>query len=224
MQHRSYTDRTFDMLYDMIPEKVERYIFLPFLEKMLEECSAAGEDEEYWEFLERQYPALYHEEGNTGESYFNEAQSFLYKTIISEMKLEAASDLDNYGWPSQIYDLPTQNWIDAYREFLELDAFDIYPDPDAISEEILEDTVLVTEEELPYRYTDYFGEQVSVGITIEIEIYQLRKYPVKYKEIRRAMEQAEFPLMQEYQNIKKYFADLKLRSDKEDESDDLFDD
>lgn len=224
MQHRSYTDRTFDMLYDMIPEKVERYIFLPFLEKMLEECSAAGEDEEYWEFLERQYPALYHEEGNTGESYFNEAQSFLYKTIISEMKLEVASDLDDYGWPSQIYDLPTQNWIDAYREFLELDAFDIYPDPDAISEEILEDTVLVTEDELPYRYTDYFGEQISVGITIEIEIYQLRKYPAKYAEIRRAMEQAEFPLMQEYQNIKKYFADLKLRYDKEDESDDLFDD
>lgn len=30
MQHRSYTDRTFAMLYDMIPAKVERFIFCHF--------------------------------------------------------------------------------------------------------------------------------------------------------------------------------------------------
>lgn len=33
MPNRTYTDKTFDMLYDMIPEKVERFIFLPFLTK-----------------------------------------------------------------------------------------------------------------------------------------------------------------------------------------------
>ena len=32
--HRSRSDRTFDMLYDMIPEKVERFIFLPFLTEL----------------------------------------------------------------------------------------------------------------------------------------------------------------------------------------------
>ena len=62
MQHRSYTDRTFAMLYDMIPAKVERFIFLPFLESLMADCSKAGDDEEYWEFLERMYPALYYEE------------------------------------------------------------------------------------------------------------------------------------------------------------------
>ena len=36
MQHRSYTDRTFEMLYDMIPEKVERYIFFPYLKNLIE--------------------------------------------------------------------------------------------------------------------------------------------------------------------------------------------
>ena len=31
---RNY-DKTFDMLYDMIPSKVERVIFMPYLEKLL---------------------------------------------------------------------------------------------------------------------------------------------------------------------------------------------
>lgn len=41
-EHRKYSslsDKTFSMLYDMIPEKVEEYIFLPFLQKMFAKCT-----------------------------------------------------------------------------------------------------------------------------------------------------------------------------------------
>lgn len=137
MQHRSYTDRTFAMLYDMIPAKVERFIFLPFLESLMADCSKAGDDEEYWEFLERMYPALYYEEGETGDSYPNEPQSFLYQSIVREKLLEAASDLDDYGWPKQIYDLPTKTWVSAYREFTDDEGFYNYPDPVLIREDLL---------------------------------------------------------------------------------------
>lgn len=42
---RSYDDKTFLMLYDMIPEKVDEYIFLPFLSELFNRCDeAAG----YW--------------------------------------------------------------------------------------------------------------------------------------------------------------------------------
>lgn len=223
-QHRSYTDRTFDMLYDMIPAKVERFIFLPFLESLMAECSEVGDDEEYWEFLEHMYPSIYYEEGETGESYTNEPQSFLYQSIIREKSLETSSDLDDYGWPEQIHELPTKKWVSAYKEFIEYDAFSRFPDPDRIDERFLEDTIIVGEDELPYQYAKYFGEPDEAGITIEIEIYELRKNPSKYAWLRNFMEQAEFPLLREYHNVKKYYEELKSRIQKENDSDSLFDD
>ncbi len=52
---RNY-DKTFDMLYDMIPNKVERFIFMPYLEKLL-----AGKGREaYWSFLESVFGYLYY--------------------------------------------------------------------------------------------------------------------------------------------------------------------
>lgn len=44
----SFSDKTFHMLYDMIPEKVEEYVFLPYLKKLFDECS--GPDG-YWTYL-----------------------------------------------------------------------------------------------------------------------------------------------------------------------------
>lgn len=224
MQHRSYTDRTFDMLYDMIPEKIERYIFLPFLDNLIAECAKKGSDEEYWEFLERIYPVLYYEEGNTGETYSNEADSFLYQSIIKYKGIAAVSDLDDYDWPSQVYELPTKVWVNAYSEFIESEAFDRYPDPETIGEQLLDDTTLVPEDELPYQYTNYFGETEEAGITIEIELYKLRKNPQRYNGLREHMEHSEFPLLREYNDVKKYYAELKAQTIRENESDDLFDD
>ena len=224
MQHRSYSDKTFDMLYDMIPEKVERFIFLPFLEKLIEDCAKRGSDEEYWEFLETIYPYLYYEEGNTGESSYNEAQSFLYQAIIQTQSLKEVWDLEGHEWPKEIYDLPTKTWVSAYREFLDYEAYEKYTDPDMIPEALLEETDIIDEAELPYKYSDYFGSPDSVGITIEIDICELRRNPHRYTILRRHMEQPDFPLLHEYQNIKKYHEELKARTLRETASDDLFDD
>lgn len=223
MKNRSYTDRTFDMLYDMIPEKIERFVFLPYLENLIFDC-VQKEKDEYWEFLERIYPYLTYEEGDTGESDFIEANSFLYKCIIRDKNLEEASELECYGWPKQIYDLPTKVWVEAYSEFLEYDAYDKFTDPDSIPDQLLDILTMTTVDELPYKYIDYFGEPDHVGISIEIDIYELRKNPHRYIEIRHHMERPEFPLLREYQNVKKYYETLKERTKLENESDDLFDD
>lgn len=224
MKNRSYTDRTFDMLYDMIPEKVERFIFLPFLERYMEKINEKGSDAEYWEFLESMYPVLYHEEGTTGETYYNEAESFLYKQIIKVKSLEASSSMDYHDWPKQIYDLPTKIWVTAYSEFLEYSAYDEYPDPDLIPEKILEETSVVGEDELPYKYADYFGNPDTEGLTVEVEIFELRKNPHRYTALRSHMKQEDFPLWEEFQNVKRYYEELKSRTQREAESDDLFDD
>lgn len=223
-KHRSYTDRTFEMLYDMIPEKIERYIFFPYLQDMLKKCSAAGNDEEYWAFLEDQYPALYYQEGENGESYFNEAQSFLYKAIIKAKSLDSFQDFDDLSWPKQIYDLPTRYSVKAYEYFLDTDVYSEIQNPDQITDAQMEDTTYIFEDELPYQYESLFGKPDQTGSTIEIEIYQLRHNPSKYAALRRFMEQPGFPLLEEFQNIKEYYNELQSMVQKEDDSDDLFDD
>lgn len=224
MRNRSYTDRTFDMLYDMIPEKIERFVFLPYLKELMNKCSKKGEIEEYWEFLDTIYPYLYYEEGDTAESYFNESPSFLYRYIVKEKYLEKANILDNYDWPTEIYKLPTITWVRAYSEFTSYDMYDKYPDPTLIPDHYLESTLLTSKDDLPYKYSDYFGTPEKKGITIEIDIYELRKNPHRYTVLRNHMEQTGFPLMCEYQNVKAYYEDLKKRTEFENDSDDLFDD
>lgn len=49
-------DNSFDMLYDMIPQKVERFVFLPYLDEIFEGKGMEG----YWSFLEKIYGYLYY--------------------------------------------------------------------------------------------------------------------------------------------------------------------
>ena len=102
--------------------------------------------------------------------------------------------------------------------------FKEYPDPEKIPDELLEEFDLIPEDELPAEYNQYFGEPEAVGSTTEIEIYKLRKFPERYKELRRFMTDKDFPLAVEYEQVKKYHKDLKLQAEKERQSSDLFGD
>ena len=222
-KNRSYTDRTFDMLYDMIPEKIERFIFLPFLEKLLSACLEKAHDS-YWVFLDKIYPILYHEEGNTGISYCNESNSFLYNTIIKVMSLDSISNLEEYIWPKQIYDLSTIYWAEVYSEFLDESTFYKYSDFKSIPDSALEDTTMIDVDELPSSYIKYFGDVDIEGRTIIIEIDKLQRNPNHYLEIRNCMEKEDFPLKQEYNKVIDYYTNLKSRTQLEMNSDNLFDD
>ena len=52
LRSRNYGDKTFSMLYDMIPGKIDEYVFIPYLKKLFEECDAG---DGYWTFLETMY-------------------------------------------------------------------------------------------------------------------------------------------------------------------------
>ena len=223
-QHRSYSDRTFDMLYDMIPEKVERFIFLPFLKNMFAECGDAGYESEYWGFLENQYPCIYHEEGSVGETFFNEPQSFIYRFFADVKGLSEYLNLDYAKWPNQINLLPTTTWVSAYKKFTDSDAYEEYPRPERIPEEELESETIVDEDDLPYQYSSYFGDPDMLGYTTKIEICDLIKNPSKYKQILDFMKSDGFPLAVEYYAVKEYFDQLNNKTQREKASKALFDD
>ena len=231
-EHRSYSDKTFDMLYDMIPEKVERFIFLPYLKQLLTECAKARckagckagyDNAEYWKFLEIQYPCIYYDMGIVGDDSFNEPKSFIYKFIINVNDLSMYGELDSLEWP-EVYNVPTTNWVSAYSKFLEDEAFEEYPSPEMIEEEELENEEIVAEEILSYEYVSYFGVPDTIGQTFEIYINELQKRPNEHASLRRFMEADNFPLIQEFDRVKRYYKELNERTEKEKVSKSLFDD
>ena len=63
----------------MIPEKIEEYVFLPYLQALFEECDAK---DGYWTFLQKIYPTIQYDKGDA-YSAENESESFLFSFIAS---------------------------------------------------------------------------------------------------------------------------------------------
>ncbi|MDD3165136.1 MAG: hypothetical protein PHS97_04700 [Oscillospiraceae bacterium] len=70
---RTYSDKTFNMLYDMIPEKIDEYIFEPFLNDLFLKCD---ERADYWTFLEIMYPSISYKKGEVDDWIYNDPQSY----------------------------------------------------------------------------------------------------------------------------------------------------
>lgn len=223
-QNRSYSDRTFDMLYDMIPEKVERFIFLPFLENLFAKSRKNSVKNDYIGFLMELYPCIYHQEGDVGENSFNEPQSFLYMFLSGTKNFSEYTALDVIEWPKQINYLPSTTWVSAYKTFTDDDGFEKFPEPELIPEELLEEIVIEDKDELPHRYSSYFGIPDIVGSTFRIEIHNLINNPVKYRKIIDFMTSENFPLFVEYTRIKEYYQQLKMKTERKKIAKALFDD
>ncbi len=211
------TDRTFDMLYDMIADKVERYIFLPYLDELIAECEK--HDDAYWEFLERLYPYLYYEYGTKDRDwgdddddddyydiYHNEAQSFLYRMIIQKKGLKSLQvSISDLPWPRQLFEPHNKNMKGIHPNVIEL---------------MTDQTgdLNVKSEHPYYRDTNITYQKFY------IDIKKIRTDVSDYFDVHKYMESSEFPLREEYNAVKKYYTELKTRTLEEQESEDLFDD
>lgn len=225
-RHRSYSDRTFDMLYDMVPEKVEQLIFYPILNKFFKKWNEGGESEAYWKFLQDQYPSIFIEDGETRDRMSNSPRSYIYGNLIHLHKLGMYSYLNFrlLDWPHQVYEMKKTNYYEIYQAFLYPETYNRYPEALKIPDDVLNETTVVSEDEIPHRYYEYFGEPDQVGEIVELEIDELRYNPLRYKELILFMEDEEFPLKAEFLKVKQYFVKLEAHIKREQESDRLFDD
>ena len=73
------------MLYDLATAKEQELIFLPYLEKLFDDCKAASLSEQYWNFLERIYPMMEYTDGDVISEYFNLPSSYIYDAILHKM-------------------------------------------------------------------------------------------------------------------------------------------
>ena len=197
---RHYTDKTFNMLYDMIPEKIEEYIFEPFLTSLFRECD---EQEGYWTFLQRMYPVLYYEDGETSGYSINEPDSFLYDFIAHNVL--ACHTFGNE-------DLPQDERF-VVNEWVYLD--EAFEDPDYDTNELIE------LKEVPWEYKREYGDPEIVGTNYEIQISNLLNDPESFDDVVSLLENDEFPLKAEFVKVREYMQ--KLIDEKETVGDDLFD-
>lgn len=185
---RNYTDQTFNMLYDMIPEKIEEYIFEPYLEQLFKTCDEA---DGYWTFLQKMYPVLYYEDGDTNGCDDNDPESFLYDSIIH---IRGINGFFGAG------DLPCDQEF-VTNEWVYLD--DDYNDPD------YDEGTLIDVDEVPWDYKEQYGEPDVVGRNYEIHVDEILRRSKEYKALLDLLSSDAFPLKTEYLEARLYLDELK---------------
>lgn len=112
-RHRQFGDRTFDMMYDMIPNRIDRYIFIPFLKALWEKCDT---ENGYWTFLNEMYPTIFVQEGNPGDFYENNPESYLYNFIANETLHRHNGELYDMKWPDAIDYCGRKEWVSIEKD------------------------------------------------------------------------------------------------------------
>ena len=186
---RNYGDKTFHMLYDMIPEKVEEYIIMPFLTELFNKCDKV---DGYWTFLEIMYLSICYTSRETKDFYLNSPQSFLYDFITTEKRLE--------------------EWI-ADNAFPHCDAFVtnewVYLDENWRDPNGDDTNGLIDLTEVPSEYIEYFGEPDVVGWNYEFNISDIRSKSSYYSEFLKIIEDDNFALKKEYNSVREYVRELQ---------------
>jgi hypothetical protein len=83
-QARMSGEQTFNMLYDMIPDRIEEHIFIPFLQKLFDDCD---KKDGYLTFLELMYPHIGYTKGVANDYLTNTPKSFLFSFILGLINL-----------------------------------------------------------------------------------------------------------------------------------------
>ena len=71
-------DYTFEMLYDLDEDKVERLIYVPLLKELFDKCH------NYWDYLEEVYGTIYYNVYDVLVEYENCPKSFIYQVLLRE--------------------------------------------------------------------------------------------------------------------------------------------
>ena len=182
------------MLYDMIPDKVEEYIFLPYLTRLFERCYGG---EGYWTFVETLYPRLYYAKGETEGSFDNDPESYIY-SFIKNLVLYGSVHCNHFPH----YDsLVTAEYV-------------YVTDDDGSSK-------LVNSEDVDSEYEREYGIPDPVGWIYEFDVESVRNDTNRYAELLKCLEDKNFTLIEEFAEMREYLE--KLQDKQAPSGDSLFD-
>ena len=182
--HHMRGDQVFNMLYDMIPDKVEASIFIPFLQTLFDACDSG---DGYWSFLAIIYPCIRYTKGKVDECPSNIPESFLFEFIVSLVKPNHKYECD---------DLPKHSdfIIDKYGY--------VQVDEDCCD--------LVKIESIPEEYPWLQEKPEVVGCTCAFDVSKIR-HSRFYGEIREMLEDDAFIFKSQYNVVRQYFEEMQAR-------------
>lgn len=191
-------DQTFQMLYDMIPEKVIEFILVPYLRDLLEKCDI---EDGYHTFLREIYGSV-----TMGDDYVTDqgdcsTSSVLYQFIIDTFSISHDRTIDA-GLVEDTHLLPS-------TQYYSLSGDDEYEYDDEI----------VEESDIP---SDFSGIQEEVGKVYDFDWEEIFSNPSYYKHLIKSINTAPFPLMREYIEIRNLYNEL-IEGITHDDDADLFD-
>lgn len=207
-RHRQFGDRTFDMMYDMIPSRIDRYIFLPHLKVLWDKCDA---ENGYWTFLDEMYPTIFAQEGDPGECYENDPESYLYNFIVNETLHRHNGELYNLRWPDDVNYCGRKEWVS-------IENGEYWKDGKHYAR-----TKVVEMSEVDDVYCEMHGEPEIEGVSWEIQISELLRRRDFFHEVITFMEDDDFPLKKEYNEMRKFTEWLDKTINEKPSSDDWFD-
>lgn len=175
---RNYGDKTFVMLYDMIPDKIDEYIFVPFLSELFNKCDNANG---YWTFLEIMYPIITYKKGDVDAYVTNSPSSYLYDFIKHQ-------NFDNYGDCDSL----------SFDDSLVTEEYCYVEDGDGNEE-------LIELNEVDYDYKMEHGTPEVVGWVLEVDVSKTTEKPAKHKRLIAELDSDDFVLKQEYLAARQYF-------------------
>lgn len=210
LRQKSYHDKTFDMLYDMIPQKIDRFVFAPYLKELWNRCDSGNG---YWTFLTLMYPTIFSYSGDSEEWYENTPEEYFYDFIVNENLIRENGQLDDLEWPlcaERFKKVYATMWTEVSE------AGSTKQQARAVDVESFEFSEYCSARGNDYE-PDYCGE------SWEIEIAEVLKDQDKYQKLIEFIENDEFPLKKEYNAMRAYSNKLFARFEKSNNTSDWFD-
>ena len=188
-QRRMFSDNIFFMLYDMIPEKVEEYILLPYLKALFDKCD---NNDGYWTFLEELYPQITYTSG-AGYSFLHrqlEANSFIFSTVLmligNDMADSAQLDFPFYKELEieHIYRLREEKTYNRHGDII---------DGEAVKDE-------------------------EAGYVCDFSIAEIRKHQDDFAKLLEALDDNNFVCKRQFMTVRRFYESLSARQKREDDS------
>lgn len=203
--YRYYSDKTFELLYDMDPIRIEDNVFLPFLKDLFEKCDKDGVFG-YLNFLRIIYPEIAYNHGTVSSESETEAKSFLYKFIILKAGIDFTISNDDFPYEP---DFVEETYVELDEEW--------------VSRQDSSDDTIIRKDDVDPEYWDEYGMPDDVGYNLEFEVENVVKNAEKYQEFfDRLFDDDDFALKREYDAVREYYEKLHQRhNDQPDE--DVFD-
>ena len=195
------------MMYDMIPEKIDRYIFLPYLTSLFKRCD---EEKGIWTFLLELYPIIYSTLEDAGKYFLNTPSSVLYEFITKKLNHLERYELDDISWPKDA-DIFKTTWTVLESSYLNANTGET-----EISRQYCDI------HNVPEAYIEKNGKPQISGCSWIIDVNTVVESG-DCNDTKLFMLTELFPLAQEYKAMREYTVEMQKKLDKKHQTTDWFD-